>query len=427
MTVSGLSTATLQTLLSQLNSGSSNGSSSQTTSLLSALKASKQTTSTNANTSAGSSPAYVLSTSQKQTQSQLFSYSNMGTLINKAESGLANLLNQNEAGVATDGLGRPLSSAVTVDVTHLATAQTLTTGSFPSSDTTVLGTGTLNVSVGSGSVVPVTINDGSLSGVAKSINDAAAGIAASVVKNNDGSYSLQITGAKTGAENAFSLSGISDLVYSPSTGQGSLQATTTASDAAYSVGGVSKTSPTNDNVTVAPGVTTTFTQTGTQTLSSPVGQSNALNSAQTLVSEFNSLVSADPTGGTTSTSSKSTTITQMLDKVAQQSFGGKSLSDLGISLGTDGSLSINQSTLTAAYNADPKAFNTTITQAAESIKTALSSSNGVASQVHSSVHSLLTQLVQIPSLAQVLAGNTTSSSGSSSSGVASQILSGYSA
>ena len=429
MTIAGLSSATLQSLLQQLNSGSSNGSSGSANSLLSALSNSGQSGSSSTSTTTSGTPAYVLSSSQKQTQSQLFSYSNLGTLINKTESSLSDLLNQNGRGAAVDGLGRPLTHSISVDVKSLATAQTLTSGSFPAADTNVLGTGTLKLTVGTATPVSVSITDGSLNGVSKAINDAAAGIATKVVQNNDGSYSLQITGGKTGAANSFGLSGLSDLVYDPTTGTGTLHATTQAADASYTVDGVAHTSATNDAVQVAPGVVTSFTQTGAQTLSSPIGQSNASTAAQTLVSDFNSLVAADPTTGSSSTSKA--TLTQILDKIAAESFntstGKKSLADLGVTVGSTGTLSIDQAKLTSAYTSDPTAFNSVISQAASAIKTTLEGSNGVGNQVKSSVHTLMTQLVHIPTLAEVMSGNTSSSSNSSSNSVASQILSGFSA
>ena len=430
MTVSGLSSATLQSLMSQLNSGSTSGSSNSATSLLNELGKTAQSSASSTANSAQSDPAYVLSASQQQNQSQLLSYSNMGALINKTEGSLTSLINQSSQGVAVDGLGRPLTNAVSVDVNSLASAQTLTSGSFPADDTGVLGTGTLNVTVGSGTAVPITITDGSLNGVAKAINDASAGIAASVKQNSDGSYSLQIVGSNTGAENTFSLSGISDLTYNPTTDSGTLSATAKAADASYTVNGVGSTSPSNENVQVAPGVVTSFTQTGPQSVASPVGQSNATQTAQSLVSDFNSLVSADPTASSSS-SSNSTSITKMLDQIAGQSFSvdgtSKSLADYGITVGSNGSLSVDQSTLTSAYSADPAGFNSVISQAAKAINDTLSSNNGVATQIQSSMSNLVTQMVHMPSLAEILAGNSSGASGSSSTSSASQLLAGMSA
>ena len=241
---------------------------------------------------------------------------------------------------------------------------------------------------------------------------------------------LQITGSKTGAANGFGLSGLGDLVYDPTNGTGTLQATARAADATYTIGGVSRTSPTNESVPVASGVVASFTATGPMTLSSPIGQSNASGAAETLVSDFNALISADPTSAST-TSSGHSTLTQILDKIAGQSVstqtGTKSLADLGITVGTDGSLAIDQAKLTSAYSADPAGFNAVITQTAAAVKTTLSSNNGVAEQVKSSVGTLMSQLVHIPTLVDVLSGNSTSAGGSSNSAVASQILSGFSA
>lgn len=431
MSVSGLSSSTLQSLLAQLNSGSTSSGSNSANSILDALTQSGQTASTdNLEQSSGSSPAYVLSSSQQQSQSQLQSYSNLGALVNKAESSLSSLSSQNSLGIALNGSGQPLTSAVAVDVQSLATAQTVVTGSYPADDTNVLGTGTLELTVGNGAAVPITVTDGSLNGVAAAINDASAGIAASVKQNTDGSYSLQITGTNTGANNKFGLNGISDLVYDPSSGTGTLTATATAADAAYTVNGVSATSPTNDNVKLADGAVTSFTKTGVQSVASPVGQAQAATTAQTLVTDFNSLVAADPSASSSS-STNSATLTQVLDSVAGQSFAvngqAKSLADYGITVGSNGQLSIDQSTLASSYSADPAGFNSLITQASKALNSTLSSSNGVADQVQSSVSSILNQLVQMPNLAQILSGDSSTASGDSSSSMASQLMSGLSA
>jgi flagellar hook-associated protein 2 len=430
MTISGLSTATLQSLLGNLNSGSAGSSSDQATNLLNSLKAASQPSPSSV--SAGQSPAYVLSDSQKQSKNQLLSYSNLGTLINKTNSSLNEVITSTGQAPAVDGLGNPLLGSVAVTVNNLATAQTLDSGSYPTSDKAVMGTGALSLSVGSGASISINVTDGSLSGVATAINDAAAGISAKVVANNDGSFKLQITGNNTGASNGFSLSGISGLVFNPTTNGGDLQATILAADASYTVGGVTKTSPSNDQVSVAPGIVTSFSQTGTHNVTSPLGQSTASSNAQTLVSEINALIKADPNAGQSSASSSTnTTLTKILDTIAGQSFsvgtGSHSLSDLGISVGSDGTLAVDQTKLTAAYQSSPTIFNSVINQASKAVETTLSGAHGVSSQVKSSVQTLVAQMVHLPSLADILAGNSTSSSSSSNSSLTSQLLSGFSA
>ena len=427
MSVSGLSSATLQSLMNQLSSGESNSSGS---SLINALekavsKTSSQTASST-DTSTSSSPAYVLSSSQKQAQSQLFSYSNLGALVKKTEGSLSSLMAQTGQGVAVDGSGHTLTSAVKVDVKSLATAQSVTSGSFPSNSTDVVGTGTLNLTIGHEKTIPITINEGSLNGVAKAINDAAAGIAATVKSNPDGSYKLEITGNKTGQENRFALNGISDLVYDPVTGSGTMTASAQASDASYSVNGVSATSPSNDAVQVAPGAVTNFTQVGTQSVASPAGQGNAANIAQTLTNDFNNLINADPqgTGG-------SGALTQQLDQVASKTFtvngSHHTLAEFGITVGSNGALSVDKSALSSAYAKDPATFNALIRQASEALNSSLSSHGGVADYAKSSIQTAMSQLVHMPTLASVLNGTSSQASGNSSTSSASQLLSSYSA
>lgn len=437
MSVSGLSSAALQTLLQQLSSGSStssnSSSSASTSSLLTSLLSNSASTSSSSASSGltgtAGTPAYLLSSSQKQAESQLVSYSSLGKLISTTEDSLSNLIKQNSQGVAVDGNGKPLTTSATVDVTQLAAAQSLSSSSYGSADTSVFGTGTLTVTSADGSSQEISITDGSLNGVASAINGASAGIAAQVVQNSDGSYSLQIAGDSTGAANAFSLSGISDLEYDASTGSGALQATSTAQDALYTVnGGTQQSSPTNDNVAIAAGLTTSFTATGSHSVSSPVGESQAESTASTFVSDFNALISGLPSdqqaSSSSSSSSSSSTIGNILESIANQTFTvgttQMSLSDIGISVGSDGSLSLDQSKLSSAYASDPSAVSGVLNQVAQQVSDALSAKGGVGDQVQSSLSTFVTQLVQIPSLADFLSGNSSSTGGS----VADQLLSG---
>jgi flagellar hook-associated protein 2 len=436
MSVSGLSSSALQTLLQQLNSGSSGSSSASTSNLLSSLlsnsaSTSSSTSSSSASSSAlsalGNSPAYVLSSSQKQAESKLVSYSNLGKLISTTEDALSTLIKQNGQGVAVDGNGKPLTTSATVDVTQLAGAQSLSTSSFGSADTSVLDTGTLTMTMPDGSSKDISISDGSLNGAATAINDSSAGIAAKVVQNSDGSYSLQITGNSTGSGNAFSLSGIADLTFDSTSASGALQETSKAQDALYTVnGGEQQSSPTNDSVSVAPGLTTSFTATGTHTVSSALAAAQAETSANALVSDFNTLMSGLPSDQQASAStSSSSTIGSALEKIAGQTFTvGKSqmtLADIGITVGSDGTLSLDQSKLSSAYASDPTAVSGVIGQVAQQISDALSQKGGVSDQVHSSLSTFVNQLAQLPSLADYLSGSASSSSGGS---VADQLLAG---
>jgi len=93
----------------------------------------------------------------------------------------------------------------TVTVNRLASAHQLSTDTYADKDALVFGTGTLTVTVGSTST-PVTVAQGqnSLAGIAAAINAAGAGVYAAVVQV-DGGWRLVLTSRTTGAAGAVSV------------------------------------------------------------------------------------------------------------------------------------------------------------------------------------------------------------------------------
>ena len=191
-----------------------------------------------------------------------------------------------------------------VDVTSLATAQSLASGAF-SATTETLGTGTLTISLGAvtydsvaGSVTGFTQKSGTsavsvvidssnntLTGVRDALNAAGAGLNASVV--NDGSgYRLVIQSNTTGAENAVSISvddtgdsnstdnaGLSQLAFNGSAAH--LLQTGAGADAAIKINGLDVTSPLNTVTGAVEGVSFTLKKVA----SSPVTVSVAKDTA----------------------------------------------------------------------------------------------------------------------------------------------------
>ncbi len=425
MTISGVATSLLQTGLLQ-GTGTTAATTSQT--------GSSQSTAASAY---ASSPAYQLSLGQQQSATGLLGYSQLGRLVDQADSTLATMDQNNPAVTAQYGNGTTLTESHVVDVQQLAQAQTLTSGEYSSADQSVLGTGTLTIQTGSfdaasnsftasGNPITVQVSDGSLNGVAAAINGANAGLSATVVKTAGGSYELQVSG-QSGAANAFQISGISDLSYDPSSPSFTgMQATQAAQDAQYTVdNGAVQTSATNTNVPVASGVVTTLTATGSTTVSVPFGYTEAAGAAQSLINSVNTLVtgiagltgSGDTLAGATGTAS---TLTKTIDQALSQSFQDSgsltSLSDLGITVQSDGTLAIDQSKLQSAYASDPTGTRTVLDQAASAVTQALSGSGGASDQIQSQLKDYVNALMaQMPSLTQILAGGSGTSTSQSDS------------
>jgi len=171
---------------------------------------------------------------------------------------------------------------------HLAQAETLISSGSASASAS-LGSGSISIQVSGGSAITVNITSGSssLSAIATAIDQADAGVTATVVF--DGSkYHLVLTGDSTGAANAFTVSGtgaLSSLSYH--TGAFDLTQSQGATNASFSLNGITITSGSNSISGVIPGLTFSLAGSGSATVN--VGQSTAAldSAAQGLVQALN--------------------------------------------------------------------------------------------------------------------------------------------
>ncbi|WP_456432735.1 flagellar filament capping protein FliD [Thermosulfuriphilus sp.] len=106
--------------------------------------------------------------------------------------------------VSTTGTPQPGTHEITVN--RLATAQKLRSQAF-SSSSAVIGTGTIRITVGSGTPIDISIttDNNTLSGIAQAINEANAGVSAQVVNDGTGNYYLLLSAESTGASNTISI------------------------------------------------------------------------------------------------------------------------------------------------------------------------------------------------------------------------------
>ena len=193
-----------------------------------------------------------------------------------------------------------------ISVTSLATAQVLAFPDFTSADQSI-GTGTLSFTFGTwtggsftsnGTTNNVTISsgNGTLEGIAASINDATIGVTASIVKEKDDSYYLMLKSTE-GAANAMQISVTEDnsgdsldqLAYTSYDASRELVA---AANAALTIDGVAVTRASNSVTDVIDGVTLTLNSTtsSAETVSASFDTTTALTAAQGFVAELNNLV-----------------------------------------------------------------------------------------------------------------------------------------
>jgi flagellar hook-associated protein 2 len=273
-----------------------------------------------------------------------------------------------------------------LQVNNLATSATMTSAHLASSATAV-GTGTLTIAVGSSSMqISVDSTNSSLAGIAASINSAPdnPGVTASIITTTSGSR-LILTGTATGAANA--------ITVTPSGGDGGLSVlaftqTQPAQDASFSINGFAATSASNGVSSAITGVTinlqkasalgtpTTLTiSPDTSSAQSAIDKfvtavNGVLSSIQTLTAYDPSTQTAGPLNGNATLESFQNQLQNILGKVSAGSGGVKSLTDLGINAGTDGS-----------YATDDTKLGNALSASLASIGNLLGGTNGIATQI----------------------------------------------
>jgi flagellar hook-associated protein 2 len=273
-----------------------------------------------------------------------------------------------------------------LQVNNLATSATMTSAHLASSATAV-GTGTLTVAVGSSSMaITIDTTNNSLAGIAAEINSAPnnPGVTASIITTTSGSR-LILTGTATGAANA--------ITVTPSGGDGGLSVlaftqTQPAQDASFSINGFAATSASNAVSSAITGVTInlqTASAVGTPTtLTISPDTSSAQSSIDKFVTAVNGVLSsiqtlsgydpstqiAGPLNGNATLEAFQNQLQNILGTVTNGSGGVKSLTDLGISAGTDGSYATDDTKLGSALSAS-----------LASIGNLLGGTNGIATQI----------------------------------------------
>jgi flagellar hook-associated protein 2 len=318
-------------------------------------------------------------------------------------------------GDATIATATATSSAVTgqysIAVQNLAAAASLSSAPNSSGATAVVGTGTLQISVG-GVLDSITIDstDNTLQGIAGAINSSAGnpGVTASILTTTDGAR-LVLTGTKTGAANGITVAqsggdgGLAALAY-PGTTSGTttigLTQTQPAVDANFTVNGYGATSSSNQVTSVISGVTLNLLKASAASTTTPptytpttltIGNdtAGAQTSIGTFVSALNGLLSsiqnlasydpatqtAGPLLGNATVQSFQSQLYKILGQVnAGITSGPNSLAAIGIGANAQGTYSSNSATLGNA-----------LTGNLDSVGKLLSGPNGIATQLNTFV------------------------------------------
>ncbi|WP_018411486.1 flagellar filament capping protein FliD [Methyloversatilis thermotolerans] len=275
-----------------------------------------------------------------------------------------------------------------VTVNSLAASQVVASSAF-SSRTDAVGSGTITIKLGTysggtftqnASKTPVDItipsDANTLEDVRDAINDADAGVSASILNDGNG-MRLVLSSSDGGTANAMQISvtdgdgnntdasGLSRLVYDASTGGTSnMTQQVAAADASLTVNGIAITSSSNILTDAIDGVTlnlksTAVGETATVTVASDT--SNAKSGIEKFVAAYNTAVTEikkqtaynteTDTAATLNGESTATTLRSKLSSMISLQLGKDvSLSAIGVELQKDGTLKINSDKLTTALN-----------------------------------------------------------------------------
>lgn len=275
------------------------------------------------------------------------------------------------SGVAVTTSSEAVAGTYSIEVTQLAQAQSLATDGI-SDTTTTLGTGTLTLQAGSNDAVSITLDssNNTLEGLRDAINDADAGITATIVSDgSDSPYRLVLTSDSTGTEAAmtvsYSSSDSSDLaasLFGYADGTGNMTETVAAQDAELTINGIAITSQSNTVEEALQGVTLTLSDTGSSQTLTITRDTDSIESAITafvdayndFVTTVDELTAYDADAGTSGELLGDSTTrrisTELASDIYTQIGSGtfSYLSQLGIALESDGTLSIDEDTLASA-------------------------------------------------------------------------------
>jgi flagellar hook-associated protein 2 len=280
------------------------------------------------------------------------------------------------------------AGSYSVEVQALASKQTLATAAASpfSATSEIVGEGTITIQTLAASSEAVTItidsSNSSLSGIRDAINQSDAEVSASIVNDGTG-YRLVLTSANSGLDGRFDLSvsetsddgvegtGLSQIAYSSTAGSGNLEQVQTASDAAFSVNGLSISSTTNQISTAIEGLTITLAEVTSNPVEITVTKNTALaeSAVNNFVASYNRL--EDSLSGLSAYNEELTqasTLTgdatvrtifsgiQNLINTPVANVGGNyaTLAELGITTNVEsGNLEIDSTTLDAVLAANP--------------------------------------------------------------------------
>ena len=339
-------------------------------------------------------------------QTQVSSYGQLTSLFGSLQTAAGKLTNpglwaqskatsSDEAAVRATGGNGAAAGSYDVEVTRLARNQTVVATTALTAATQPVGSGVMTLQLGRWDQPPmnfvpkvgrdpvdITITtDDTLATLRDKINATDAGVTASIVTDASGAR-LSLRSDDTGAENGFRLAvadddggaiddglGLSRFAYDPAAGSTGLESRQAAANAAARINGIEVESASNELSGVVEGLTLSLRREGATAMVSVNPDRDAVKTAiQDFATAYNALTSAiatqtkydaaSKTGGPLQGDSAATGLQRQLRSLlgagSQASATFQRLSDVGLTLQRDGTLSVNGAKLDAALNNLPE-------------------------------------------------------------------------
>jgi flagellar hook-associated protein 2 len=306
-------------------------------------------------------------------QSQDTAISNLGSLLSTLSSDISALTDppgvlSGKQGSSSDTNTLALLSAATTATagSHTITVQQLAQTSTAVSNAVAAGdalSGSLTLHIGSGSSQTISVDpsNATLAGLAATINQAGIGVSASIVTDSSGSR-LALTSQTGGTAGQITIDSTS-LNDDTTSAALSLSSAQNGQDAQLTVDGIQITSGSNTISNAIPGVTMQLLGKSTSPVQVEIDNdtSSVTTALSTLVKDYNAVVSAltaqegkdssgnaEPLYGSPIISQLQQVLADVLNTPSATSL--TSMTQIGLSLNSDGTLSLDTDQLTSALN-----------------------------------------------------------------------------
>ena len=233
-------------------------------------------------------------------KSALEAFQTANTALGKADLFTATTTTSSSTAFSATTTGNAIAGKFTIKITQLAQAQTLTSTSTQKDNKAAIATSdsVLTIQQG-GDKKPVTIDisaaNSSLTGIRDAINNAKAGVSASIINVGNGEYRLSITSNDTGKDNAMTLSVSGDSALQSFMGydgtSGGMKESVTAQNAELTVNNVAIENSSNTISDALEDITLNLNDvtTGNQTLTITQDNTKAQDAVKAWVTAYNAL------------------------------------------------------------------------------------------------------------------------------------------